>query len=534
MGQKVSEVIIEQLHNFGVKHIYGYAGDTILKFFSKLKGSPVKLFTTKHESTAGFMASAEAKLTGNLGVCIAHSGPGTTNIINGIADAYSDRVPLLLITGQVPTYNIGTDYKQYVDQLKLTEPLTVYSSILINPATVIDIFYKAMTMSILKGGVSHIVIPMDLWDQETNAIPRPYPEHLNHKQTVDENQLDRAATSINNTEKISILYGRGAKNCRQELIELAQKINAPLINTLPVSGLIEFGHPLRLGCLGHAGSNEAARALNEADLILTVGATWWPKDYTPRKPRLIQLDLIKENIGATHPVDIGLIGDIKNTLQTLLSKINSKNETGWLDHIKDLRNNWMDRITKESHQENWPLPPQTIIRIISENTQPDEIICLDSGDNVIWFGRYFGNKCAHTLISGTWRTMGFSLPSALAARINKPNNQVTSIIGDGGLSMVLAEISTAVRYNLPIKIIVLNNNSLAMEKNRMEAAGLVPEEVELTNPDFVKIAKACGFEGKRANNINELQALLKENKQTNGLLIDIPTASYPPSGTKLS
>lgn len=180
-NRNLTDVIIEQLDKWNVEHIYGYSGDTILEFFSALSNSPIKLYTSKHEGTAGLMASAEAKLNDELAVCVAHSGPGTANIINGIGDAYSDRVPLLLITGQVPTWNIGTDYKQFVNQLELTKPLTVFSSLVTNPDSIVDLMVKAMTMSIVNGGVSHLAIPMDLWQAETTAVPREYPSHLNKK-----------------------------------------------------------------------------------------------------------------------------------------------------------------------------------------------------------------------------------------------------------------------------------------------------------------------------------------------------------------
>jgi pyruvate oxidase len=218
---KLVEIIIEQLIKFDIKNIYSYAGDTTLRFFSALKDSPIKLYTVKHESAAGFMASAEAKLNGRLAVCVSHSGPGTANIINGIADAYSDRAPVLLISGQVPTYNIGTDYKQYLDLQKLSDPLTVYSSIVLNPASIVDQLYKAMTMAISCGGVSHLVIPMDMWEQESTAVPREYPEHLNFKPIPDQETINKSAEIINKSGKICIIYGRGVENTRDELIKLS-------------------------------------------------------------------------------------------------------------------------------------------------------------------------------------------------------------------------------------------------------------------------------------------------------------------------
>ncbi len=530
----VKDVMIEQLAKFGVKNIYGYTGDTILEFFAALKDSPIKLYTSTHEGTAGLMASAESKLTGNISVCTVHSGPGTANVINGIADAYSDQVPVLLISGQVPSKNIGTDYKQFVSQQKLTEPLIVYSTILSNPEAVVDVMYKAMTKAITRGGVSHLVIPKDMWSMPTSAIPRDYPVHFLEKKKPEQGLIKEAVEKIKQSSKPVILYGRGAKDCRDQLLEFADRTNAALINSLPVAHMIEFDNPHTLGCLGLAGSEEAALVVNEADLIIILGATWWPEDYSPKRPDVIQVDVVEENIGSTHPVDIGIVGDIQLTLNILLEQLSQLDKRPWGDKIEQARSKWLSRLEEETKGEEYPIKPQAIIKHISEVTGPEEIITLDSGDNVIWFGRYFGNRCRDILVSGSWRTMGFSLPAAIVAKINNPDTEVTAITGDGGIKMVLAEITTAIRYNLPIRIVILNNGTLAMEKNRLIAADLPAEEVDLTNPDFVKLAEACGVEGVRANNRSELHRILQETKSIEKpFVIDVPTGVPIPAGTKL-
>lgn len=533
--QKIVDTLIEQLDKWQVKHIYGYAGDTILDFFSALEDSPIELFTTKHEGTAGLMASAEAKLTGELAVCVAHSGPGTANIINGIADAYSDRVPLLLITGQVPTYNLGTNYKQFVNQLELTNPLTVFSSIVTNPDSIVDLLIKAMTMAISKGGVSHLVVPMDMWNQKTNALPREFPQHLKEKQQPAPHLIEQAAENINQANKPVILYGRGVRSCQEELLQLADKIKAGLIHTLPAKGIIEYNHPLSLGGLGQGGSQAATELLKETDLIITLGATWWPMDYVPRQPKIIQFDTIKENIGSTHPVEVGIVGDLKLSLTSLLPVVAEKNGQNWTERIDEARNSWLNNLEEKIQQVTKPLSPPAIIQAISKQARSNEIICLDSGDSVIWFGKYFANVCKDILISGTWRTVGFGLPAALAAKINQPQTPVTCVIGDGGMGMVLAEILTGIRYQVPVRIIILNNGTMAIEKNRMIVTDhLNPAEVDLTNPDFVKLAKACGADGFKASNLEELEEILEKTQNIQKItLIEVPTDTSIVPGTKL-
>ncbi|MFW6287613.1 MAG: thiamine pyrophosphate-binding protein [bacterium] len=530
----VKDLIIKQLETFGVKHIYNYPGDTTLPFLASLKNSNIKLFSTKHEGAAGLMASAEAKLTDNISVCLSHSGPGTANILNGIADAASDRVPLLLISGQVETYNIGTNYKQFINQMELTNPLTVYSAILINPETTVDILYKAFTMAIAKGGVSHIIIPMDLWDMESSAVCREYPEHLNIKKIPDTNLINKAADMIKKSTKPVIIYGRGCKGLAGELCEIAEKISAPLISTLPAAGIVDYGFSFEMGILGHSGNQYASELLDESDLIIKLAATWWPIDYTPRQANIVQFDTAVENIGASHPVTLGIPGDIKMSLSELLKVLPSKNNQQWIDQMTGVKEKWIAEVNQGYSDSNWPLPPSRAIKIFSSLCSENDIISLDSGDNVIFFGKFFGNKCFDVLVSGTWRTMGFGIPAALAAKINYPENNSIVITGDGGLTMVMSELLTASRYKLPITILVLNNGNLAMEKNRMIVAGLATEEVELTNPDFVKLAESCGIKGIRVDNIEALQEAITQSLNSDtAVLIDIPVDSPIIPGTKL-
>jgi pyruvate dehydrogenase (quinone)/pyruvate oxidase len=532
--QKLSRVMIEQLNNWGVEHIYGYAGDTILKFFSELKDSPIKLYTTKNEAAAGLMASAESKLKGQLSVCLADGGPGTTNILNGVADAYSDRTPMLLITGQVESWNIGTNYEQFIKQMNLTDSLTVYSALVTNPESIVDLLVKAMTKAIVEGGVSHLVIPMDMWDKEVNAQARDYLPHLDELRLPDDELINQSVELINQAQKPMILYGRGAKGCREELLEFANKINGGLISTLAAKGMIEYNQQLYLGGLGHAGNEKADNLLKEADLVIILGATWWPMDSVPRNPRIIQLDAIKENIGMTHPVEVGVLGELKSSLQLLLEKVSAKNNQEWRAKVEGTRELLLTKLSREYNNNQTGICPKEVMKSLANILGEDEIITLDSGDNVVWFAKYFSKRCEEVLISGKWRTMGFALPAALAAKINYPQKPVTCIIGDGGIAMVLAELLTAKRYNLPVRIIVMNNGVLAMERNKMLSANLKEEEVNLSNPDFIKLAESCGIKGMRAESVEELDYILNQHQDmTETILIDVVTAAPVPAGTKL-
>ena len=530
----VAEVVTEQLSKWEVERVYGYAGDTILNFFSALRDSPIELYTPKHESAAGLMASAEAKLTGDLAVCTAHSGPGTANIINGIADASSDKAPVLLITGQVETWNVGTDYKQYVKQQELTNPLTTYSSVVMDPESVVDILVKAMSQAITKGGVSHVVIPYNLWEAKTGAVPRDYPLHLEQMPSPREELLDQAADEINKAEKPIILYGRGARGCREELLQLAEQTGAGLINTLPATGIISGEESLTLGGLGATGNDQASKLFKEADLIIMLGATWWPMDYVPREPKVIQVDAVKGNIGKTFPVQLGIVGDLKEVLAQLVENISPSGQEEWREQLETKHQEWLDTRDQKIEPTDGTLAPQTAMNIISDQLSEEEIVTLDSGDNVVWFGSYFNDQCSEVLVSGSWRTMGFGLPAALAAKLNRPDEPVTCITGDGGIEMVMGELLTGARYELPVRIIIFNNEQLAMERNKMESADLPPTGVDLTNPDFVKLAESCQIKGMRVESPKELEERLAATEDLEEpIAIEVPVTPSFPEGTKL-
>lgn len=257
-------------------------------------------------------------------------------------------------------------------------------------------------------------------------------------------------------------------------------------------------------------------------------------DYVPRQPEVIQFDTVKENIGLAHPVELGILGDIKKSITSLLKKLPEKDNQAWRSEISSARKTWLDSLEESVEVAETPLTPQSVIQTISNKTTENEIISLDSGDNVVWFGKYFTDQCQDVLVSGSWRTMGFGVPASLAAKINQPEAPVTSITGDGGISMVLAEILTAVRYDLPVRIIIMNNGTLAMERNRMTTADLIPEEVDLTNPDFVQFAESCNAQGFRPESISELENILEQTQQLNEVaVIDVPTQASTVPGTKL-
>lgn len=524
MPRSVSQTIIDQLTAWGVKSIYGYPGDTILHFLDALaKQDRIKFYATKHEANAAFMASAEAKMFGRLGVCLAHAGPGIANLLNGLADAYADQAPVLAITGQVDTLNIGTDYKQYLDEQVLVRPVAAYSALVTSAGATVEILTKAMHTALGEGTVAHIAIPKDLFPQQIDLEIREPEPYLTAYPAQPEENLDRAVALLNEAARPMILVGRGARGQSQAITDLAEQWGAGVITTMPAKGVVPGEHPLVVGGLGEGGSEAATDLLKEADVLLVLGATWWPPAYVPKHIKIVQIDANPASIGRRAPVYFGYVGRISEVMPRLRAKVKAQVRGAWFGRIEEARRRWLQRIEAEVNVATEPLAPQQVVRALERVLAPDAVIALDVGDHTLWFNRVFTGANQEVLASGNWRSMGFGLPAAIQAKLNSPDKQVVALVGDGGLNMALPEFTTAVQYGAPIKVVVFNNGCLAMERNRMLAGNLRPNGTNLTNPDFAAYAEACGGHGYRITRPQDLEEVFaKALADEKPCLVDVP------------
>lgn len=530
----VADAILDQLAAWGVKRIYGYAGDAILTFMEAINRHPsIEFIATVHEGAAAFMASAEAKLTGRVGVCTATSGPGVANLINGLADAYTDRVPVIAITGQVPTKYIGTGYKQFIDLQVLLHPIAAFNTLLADPRPTVEIVYKALQVAVGHGTVANISVPKDVFEKPCAQSSRPrnilFPAH----KEPQERGIKEVINLLNKNKKPIFLIGRGAQG-KGELVEkLAERLGAGIIYSLPAKGVISSENKYLVGGLGLAGSPAATELLEQSDCILIIGSTWWPERFVPKDIPIIQLDGVLENIGCKGPVVLGIEGCIAKTLSLLLEGLKDKDNKPWKENIALVREKWLQQMKEEISDTN-PITPQRLIKSIEKNIDHDAVITLDVGEHVLWFDKIFQGQGQFILVSGTWRSMGFGLPAALSAKLEFPNRQVVALIGDGGLTMSLGELSTAVDKGLAVKVVVFNNRSLSMEKNRMIMAGLSQIGTNLNNPDFYKVAQACNWEGYRVTDVNELDKTIslafKSNRPS---LVEVEVSAPIPPHTTL-
>lgn len=508
----VQDYIIEQLAAWGVKRIYGVLGDANLTFLDAVERHRDKITyqPVQTENAAALMASAEAKLTGRLAVCLATSGPGAANLMNGLADAYSDGASVLAITGQVETKKIGRDVKQYIDQQKLYSPIASYSSLLAQPDSLPYVLKKAMVTSLVQGTVSHLSVPKDVFVQELHAEVFPYEGHLHQPVCPPGNIVHQAAKILKNAEKPMILVGKGVQSVSQLVVQLAEKWSAGIMTSEPAKPYIPNDHRLYCGGLGQGGSEASSNLLKQSDMVLILGSTWWPEEFVPPHIPIVQVDQSRINIGSDRRIQMGVVGDMAHVLPMLLQELVAVHRTEWLQRITEETSRWKKRIEAEAKQTGTPIPPQRVIKTLSDSIADDAIIALDVGDHTLWFNRIFQNRKQEILISGTWRTLGFGIPAAIAAQLEHPEKQVVALVGDGGVMQTLVDFQLAAQRLLPIVVIIMNNGKYAMETNRMKVEGLSVKGGLRDNPDFKKIAEAFNTNGYRVETAEELQQTLTQ------------------------
>lgn len=521
----VAQFIVEQLRLWSVERIYGVIGDANFRLLDELgKQQSIRYIPCRHEGGAALMASAESKLSGRLAVCLATSGPGMANLLNGLADAAADRTPVLAITGQVETSKLGTRAKQYIDQQKLIAAIAGRSELVAHPDALPELLERAMVQAVTMGQVAHLSIPTDLYTAPVRGEPKPYSPHLHQPPLASAADIAKLAELIAAADRPALYVGRGIAGCRDEVRRLAETIGAPVITTLPARSLFPNDHELYAGGLGQAGSEAASTLLGECDLIVQLGATWWPEEYVPEGKRIAQVDRNPAAIGIGRQLALGLTGDLAGMMPQLAGdgRLAKRDRSAWKRRVIEAAAAWKRVIESEARQGGSPIAPQSIMHIAARHAADDAVIAVDTGDHTLWFDRIFQAKPSQRiLVSGRWRTLGFALPAAVAAKLSQPKRQAIAIAGDGGVVQTIAEFQTAAEQKLPLVLIVLNNGSYAMEKHRMEAGGIETVGSAIAAPDFAKLAEAFGGVGLKAGTPEELeQCMQRASSENRPVLID--------------
>lgn len=533
----VADVIIEQLAAWGVRHMYGVAGDAITPMLAALdRQDKIKYIAVRHEFSAGIMASTEGKCGGRLAVCLGTSGPGLVNMLNGLADASLDRIPLVVITGQVESNKMGLQAKQYINQQQMIAPLAVYSELLTHPETITEILASACIAALSKQGVAHVSIPKDLFTLPCHQPIRTPLGIIGRERKEELHELDQAAVHLSSAKKPMILIGEGARDSTQEIETLAELIQAGILESLGAKGTVNYTHPYYISGLGAGGTLEGESLLKQADCVLLVGVNWWPEGFVPKETRLIKIDISSSHIEQQAGITCGLVGDASEVLRLLIQRIRDFQEIHppqrgtWQTILNNSKARINHELERERSLDSSPLAPPRIMAALEQSVDGDAILVVDTGDHTLWFNRSFrATKQQKILYSGKWRTMGYALPAALAAKLIHPDRQVVAILGDGCLAMSMMELITAVKYELPITILVLNNQSLAMEKHKMIMEGFTPFGVDLLNPNFAQLAHSCGVLGFEVRQVDELLPKLQQAlSMDKPVLIDLHTSCLMP------
>jgi acetolactate synthase I/II/III large subunit len=532
-----SEVLLRGFLEEGVECVFGYPGGNVLYIYDAMVHQPeFKHILTRHEQGAIHAADGYARSTGKVGVCIATSGPGATNLVTGIATAYMDSVPLVVITGNVSTTVMGTDAFQEADIISITMPITKHSYMVRDvhdlPRIIHEAFYIANTGR--KGPVL-IDIPKDVTNQRMAYCPADTVQLYGYHGAPEPNpaEIDALLQAIAEARKPVIIAGGGVvyANSSQELIKFVHTTRIPVVTTLLGLGGFPSDDEKWLGMLGHHGVYAANMAVQNADLIISIGSRFDDRvtmkldGFAPQAKRIAHIDIDPAEIGKNVKTEIACIGDIKNVLANANAKAQAAQTDTWLEQLQEYKVQHPLRYTDS----DTVIKPQYVLEMISETTQGDAIITTDVGQHQMWTAQFYRFKHPRSLItSGGLGTMGFGFPAAIGAKVGNPDRLVVSINGDGGMQMCAQEMAICAIHQIPVKIVVLNNQVLGMVKQQQE---LMYErrysQIDLSgSPDFVKLAEAYGIKGLRATSKAEASKVWLEALQTTGpVLVEfvIPT-----------
>ncbi len=526
-----AEILLECLKQEGVECIFGYPGGQVLPIFDKFYDSSLKFILTRHEQGAAHAAEGYARATGKVGVCLATSGPGATNLTTGIADAYMDSIPMVAITGQVKTFLIGNDAFQEADVTGITRPITKHNYLVKDAKDLARIIREAFYIaSTGRPGPVLIDIPSDVQLQNVEFI---WPEEVNirgYKPTFfgHPGQIKKSARLISQSKKPIIYAGGGVitSNAAQELKALAEKISAPVTMTLMGLGGFPGTHPLSLGMLGMHGTAYANHAITESDLIIAVGARFDDRvtgriDAFAPSAKVIHIDIDPTSISKNIKVDIPIVGDAKNILGQLIEEIKkAPDTTDWLKTV----DSWKKKYPLKYKTGEGKIKPQYVIEQIYDVTKGDVIVTTEVGQNQMWSAQWFTYIYPRSFISsGGLGTMGFGFPAAMGAKVGCPEKRVIDIAGDGSIQMNIQELATCVANKINVKVFILNNGYLGMVRQWQELFYKKRySHTPIYSPDFVKLAESYGAVGIRVNKKEQVRPAIEKAFETdNVVFVDI-------------
>ncbi len=512
MAKRVADVVVDTLAAAGVKHCWGVPGDTLNFVTDAIRRSDIKWVHVRHEEVAGFAAGAEAMLTGNLTACAGSCGPGSLHFINGLFESHRNRAPVVLIASQITRDELGFDFPQEVDYTPIYRTCSVFCDEIRTPAQARRKTAMAAQAALSKRGVAVLILPVDVSKAEAPDEPA-FAVHVSQPVIrPSDTDLQRVATVLNDSARVAIYAGSGCHDAHDQVVALAKLLKAPVAHTSRAKDFIEYDNPFNVGMTGIFGTAGGYHTLMSCDTLLLLGCDFAWRQFYPSHARILQIDIDPTHLGRRHPVEIGLVGDVKPTLEALISRIRPRQDTAFLDDCVKRHEDANRALEKRATDtRGGAIHPQYLTRLIDKHAADDAVFTADGGSPMVWVLRHIrASARRRTIVSLTHGTMANAMPQALGAKRAAPDRQVIALSGDGGLSMLLGDLITAVQEKIPIKVAVFNNGSLGFVELEMKVEGLLDAFTNLENPDFARVAQAIGFHAQRVERAEELEGAVRD------------------------
>jgi len=512
MSKKVAQVIVDTLQSAGVKNCYGIVGDTLNNFASCLSRSEIKFVHMRHEEAGAFAAQGEALLMDRLTAMAGSCGPGSLHFINGLYEANRNRAPVILIASQVTRSELGFDFIQEVDFKEVFRSCSVFCEMVMTPDQALRKTVMACQAAISKRGVAVLILPVDVADSPAVDEP-PFRVHVNRPVIrPSDADLDHMAEMLAAGTNVTIYAGSGCVNAHDEVVALAGRLNAPVAHTSRGKDCLEYDNPHNVGMTGVIGMESGYHCILNCDTLLLLGTDFAWRQFYPSHAKIIQVDIDSTHVGRRHPVDLGVVGNIKDTLQALLPRVAQKSDSSFRDeyvqrHKKALKAQ-TDRAVPGHHGK---IPGQYLTAVINRLAKDDALFAADDGTPVVWMTRIIEangkRRMFGSLLHGT---MASGVGTAIGLQRSQPGRQVITMAGDGGFSMLMGDVLTLVQENLPVKIVVYDNGKLGFVEFEQKAEGLLPTFTDLKNPDFGKVAEAMGLWGRTVTKADQVEPAVAE------------------------
>lgn len=539
----VAEHIIEALAGHGVRSVWGVVGDALNPVTDAIRREDrIEWIGVRHEEAGAFAASAQAQLSGDLAVCMGTVGPGAIHLLNGLYDAKKSHAPVLAICGQVPREEIGSDFFQEVNNDVLFADVAVFNRTVTSAEQLPALLEEAVNAALSARGVAVLSLPGDVGGLKLpRGVSAPTFVRPPPPAAAANDDVRAAADLINGAGKITLLVGQGARDARAEVLALAERLSAPMVLTLKAKEGFDDDNPFEVGLSGLIGNPATARAFDDCDLLLMLGTDFPYKNFYPTGKTVVQLDVRGQHIGRRTAVDRSLVGDARLTLQSLIPLVEEKPDRGHLEAARKRYVDWGESQAALADPEYDAKPkgllrrkldnpdrrvrPEVLAAAIQRHADPDTIFTTDTGMSTVWLARFVRMTGQRRLIgSFNLGSMANAMPQALGASLLDRERQVIAFCGDGGLSMLLGDLITAVTHELPVKLVVFNNGRLGMVKLEMEQVGLPEYGTVLANPDFAEVARAIGMHAIRVTDAGDVDAAVRSTVAHPGpVLLDVVT-----------